>query len=110
MTSTLGTESSVRFPSRSRAPRYLRGALLCSRPELEQAFRGDIACHRRVPDYVAVAVVGSITRLTSTIRSAGKPLSSACLRTSFSRSEEHTSELQSLMRISYAGFCLKKKT
>src|SRR3546814_3940581 len=26
-----------------------------------------------------------------------------------SRSEEHTSELQSLMRISYAVFCLKKK-
>src|SRR3546814_10913287 len=25
------------------------------------------------------------------------------------RSEEHTSELQSLMRISYAGFCLKNK-
>src|SRR3546814_6278267 len=30
--------------------------------------------------------------------------------TSFVRSEEHTSELQSLMRISYAVFCLKKKT
>src|SRR3546814_4598392 len=30
----------------------------------------------------------------------------ACAR---SRSEEHTSELQSLMRISYAVFCLKKK-
>src|SRR3546814_6825845 len=28
---------------------------------------------------------------------------------SFCRSEEHTSELQSLMRISYAVFCLKKK-
>src|SRR3546814_1021339 len=28
---------------------------------------------------------------------------------SMSRSEEHTSELQSLMRISYAVFCLKKK-
>src|SRR3546814_6534824 len=28
----------------------------------------------------------------------------------FVRSEEHTSELQSLMRISYAVFCLKKKT
>src|SRR3546814_2519924 len=27
----------------------------------------------------------------------------------FSRSDEHTSELQSLMRISYAGFCWKKK-
>src|SRR3546814_2648849 len=31
-------------------------------------------------------------------------------RLSRSRSEEHTSELQSLMRISYAVFCLKKKT
>src|SRR3546814_7711559 len=28
----------------------------------------------------------------------------------FGRSEEHTSELQSLMRISYAVFCLKNKT
>src|SRR3546814_8335840 len=28
---------------------------------------------------------------------------------SFRRSEEHTSDLQSLMRISYAVFCLKKK-
>src|SRR3546814_5819500 len=32
-----------------------------------------------------------------------------CVRVSRSRSEEHTSELQSLMRISYAVFCLKKK-
>src|SRR3546814_9283474 len=31
------------------------------------------------------------------------------LATEFGRSEEHTSELQSLMRISYAVFCLKKK-
>src|SRR3546814_10173010 len=30
--------------------------------------------------------------------------------TAVPRSEEHTSELQSLMRISYAVFCLKKKT
>src|SRR3546814_3464622 len=30
--------------------------------------------------------------------------------TAHERSEEHTSELQSLMRISYAVFCLKKKT
>src|SRR3546814_3404326 len=34
---------------------------------------------------------------------AAKAVASAC------RSEEHTSELQSLMRISYAVFCLKKK-
>src|SRR3546814_6686806 len=32
-----------------------------------------------------------------------------CLRQRCPRSEEHTSELQSLMRISYAVFCLKKK-
>src|SRR3546814_1348785 len=31
------------------------------------------------------------------------------LHVPFARSEEHTSELQSLMRISYAVFCLKKK-
>src|SRR3546814_15761946 len=30
-------------------------------------------------------------------------------RSAYERSEEHTSELQSLMRISYAVFCLKKK-
>src|SRR3546814_16088483 len=33
----------------------------------------------------------------------------ACVGLSATRSEEHTSELQSLMRISYAVFCLKKK-
>src|SRR3546814_8669699 len=38
-------------------------------------------------------------------------LSAACSRwvALWFRSEEHTSELQSLMRISYAVFCLKKK-
>src|SRR3546814_5490884 len=42
---------------------------------------------------------------------AGKPQSSTRSGGSggASRSEEHTSELQSLMRISYAVFCLKKK-
>src|SRR3546814_2586027 len=42
------------------------------------------------------------------------PLPDAALQaaqaTGKKRSEEHTSELQSLMRISYAVFCLKKKT
>src|SRR3546814_3371933 len=43
--------------------------------------------------------------------SSGNPISNperALIRRN--RSEEHTSELQSLMRISYAVFCLKKKT
>src|SRR3546814_955981 len=34
----------------------------------------------------------------------------SCPKVRSPRSEEHTSELQSLMRISYAVFCLKKKT
>src|SRR3546814_2759963 len=54
----------------------------------------------------------SATRIVETTRDlrpveveAGKAAA-----TSQARSEEHTSELQSLMRISYAVFCLKKKT
>src|SRR3546814_10864556 len=39
----------------------------------------------------------------------GQRIENCCLRI-FRRSEEHTSELQSLMRTSYAVFCLKKKT
>src|SRR3546814_2389022 len=44
-----------------------------------------------------------VGRLRIACRPAGAPLGKI-------RSEEHTSELQSLMRISYAVFCLKKKT
>src|SRR3546814_3148808 len=49
-------------------------------------------------------------------RSIGQPINtikcdnrSAVIVPTLVRSEEHTSELQSLMRISYAVFCLKKK-
>src|SRR3546814_4397198 len=38
------------------------------------------------------------------------PFAAATAMTRQARSEEHTSELQSLMRISYAVFCLKKQT
>src|SRR3546814_8035200 len=46
--------------------------------------------------YAVIAVASAVTAVWA-IREAN-------------RSEEHTSELQSLMRISYAVFCLKKKT
>src|SRR3546814_4187913 len=42
-------------------------------------------------------------------RNPRNPRSAAARRGETRRSEEHTSELQSLMRISYAAFCLKKK-
>src|SRR3546814_1508123 len=48
----------------------------------------------------AVSVAGS---------GAGCDAPCALIGSAFTRSEEHTSELQSLMRISYAVFCLKKK-
>src|SRR3546814_10046373 len=50
----------------------------------------------------------SIRRRPGTSRAASSPRSNG-IRASCSRSEEHTSELQSLMRSSYAVFCLKKK-
>src|SRR3546814_4355755 len=47
--------------------------------------------------------------LSPMIAAAAMSLSSVSAVTISGRSEEHTSELQSLMRISYAVFCLKKK-
>src|SRR3546814_9637024 len=41
-------------------------------------------------------------------KAAGQPHRDAIMRPGLLRSEEHTSELQSLMRISYAAFCLTK--
>src|SRR3546814_2132900 len=50
-----------------------------------------------------------ITSRSRSNSSAIRPISRYS-RARYVRSEEHTSELQSLMRISYAVFCLKKKT
>src|SRR3546814_5347188 len=52
---------------------------------------------------ITVAAIGLVLLLEVTRRALGAPMHAG-------RSEEHTSELQSLMRISYAVFCLKKKT
>src|SRR3546814_2983933 len=64
-------------------------------------------------DSMAVSISPGATAFTRTPSSAN---STAISRVSddkaafeVERSEEHTSELQSLMRISYAVFCLKKK-
>src|SRR3546814_8848929 len=48
-------------------------------------------------------------RMIASHRLIAKMPTIAIIRWHGSRSEEHTSELQSLMRISYAVFCLKKK-
>src|SRR3546814_1881063 len=54
---------------------------------------------------IPITEKGSAFRLGDGAQLGARPPPVLCL----ARSEEHTSELQSLMRISYAVFCLKKK-
>src|SRR3546814_1263132 len=64
----------------------------------------------RVGLHVGDAIVGNFggeDRIQYT--ALGDSMNTASRLESANRSEEHTSELQSLMRISYAVFCLKKK-
>src|SRR3546814_7855990 len=62
------------------------------------------------PITTAVGVLG-MPGLTaySGLLTLGKPQPGETVVVAAARSEEHTSELQSLMRISYAVFCLQKK-
>src|SRR3546814_4888902 len=55
------------------------------------------------------AEVGSSNNITIGSMASARAIATRCCCPPDSRSEEHTSELQSLMRISYAVFCLKKK-
>src|SRR3546814_2936156 len=57
---------------------------------------------------VAAAYIGAV-KVAGLLGAAGEPPLLRPLGLALVRSEEHTSELQSLMRISYAVFCLKKK-
>src|SRR3546814_3715552 len=78
------------------------GAFLCTHALRPRRVAADVIKPRRVEN-----ISGSSSR------KASWPLSvsiSTKLTLAAARSEEHTSELQSLMRISYAVFCLKKKT
>src|SRR3546814_2246240 len=79
------------------------------------------AVHESFNTFVAEAVEVSVDKegswRTERVVAAvdcGQPINpsiiEAQVQSGIGRSEEHTSELQSLMRISYAVFCLKKKT
>src|SRR3546814_1304840 len=70
------------------------GRVLDTATRAETEMRGSALCDQRRSS----SNTSSSSRRTSRITCA------------LMRSEEHTSELQSLMRISYAVFCLKKKT
>src|SRR3546814_15169975 len=72
------------------------------------------ARHRRPEKKANMSVSGAgaqaIRMATGLILACRRYKCFGCQAPFGSRSEEHTSELQSLMRISYAVFCLKKKT
>src|SRR3546814_2551131 len=59
---------------------------------------------------IARPLAGRTPMLTTYLLRRGNEPSEVLARFIERRSEEHTSELQSLMRISYAVFCLKKTT
>src|SRR3546814_3669712 len=68
-----------------------------------------IVASRLIEKYYRPTIV--LTRSGNTITGSARSVRGFDLHNAISacRSEEHTSELQSLMRISYAVFCLKKK-
>src|SRR3546814_2629951 len=60
------------------------------------------------PESSRISIQNSAIQECASVRRCACP-APALARINDPRSEEHTSELQSLMRISYAVFCLKKK-
>src|SRR3546814_4381586 len=86
------------------------------RDAIEACVRDGRDAHERLADYGRQldrhkTLEDEAKQLKSDLRAAEKKQDElvAAARAKISRSEEHTSELQSLMRISYAVFCLKKK-
>src|SRR3546814_4263568 len=71
------------------------------------ALRASLASRGKPSGYPRRAMLGAPQRPPNRLRRIGQTTVVAV--EPVSRSEEHTSELQSLMRISYAVFCLKKK-
>src|SRR3546814_2067040 len=91
------------YRSRGRAMQSFRIiAELCERVRIDLIALGDL--YVRIEDAGAVGCIGNVLAGADTILGHLSEAMQAA-----ERSEEHTSELQSLMRISYAVFCLKKK-
>src|SRR3546814_3153081 len=89
----------LRRPRRCVDPRYIAPVALERLAHAEAGAAGEVAIIAAIPG--RIVVVGIVERVVELVRRRDD-----AQRT---RSEEHTSELQSLMRISYAVFCLKKK-
>src|SRR3546814_19151362 len=95
----------VFFLSIRRPPRSTRTDTLFPYTTLFRSLAGEGATPAASLEEVAATLEGP--RIFWVMLPAGPPTESTI--ETLMRSEEHTSELQSLMRISYAVFCLKKK-
>src|SRR3546814_9887367 len=95
--SDLGVAGISRCTCRSGAGRHRHG----QRPRLRRVAHAEVRAALVADLQRDLAAVGRLHR-----HAAGQALAAGL---DVGRSEEHTSELQSLMRISYAVFCLKKK-
>src|SRR3546814_7178280 len=98
MAGLFGSRERRRFAPRPRAPSTFwssPGARFALLPLL-----GAVTAAALPPVYVLPALLLGFSGLLLAVRES---------KSTAGRSEEHTSELQSLMRISYAVFCLKKK-
>src|SRR3546814_5548392 len=94
---------------RRRPPRSTRTDTLFPYTTLFRSLRAG-AAHAQPPAWFSSATTPRRTAGALLECVSGPAIASACRGQGFGvRSEEHTSELQSLMRISYAVFCLKKK-
>src|SRR3546814_9418279 len=82
------------------ARHVLNGELIVGKLELV----GHVSASMMASASISTFHSGRISAGTTSIVNAGRTFLNAD-----PRSEEHTSELQSLMRLSYAAFCLKKK-
>src|SRR3546814_3427100 len=78
-------------------------------PRLRHALPGRQAGVNRVVLGMAIAAHQDLALIAKLREQAGERRRAGQRQFPVGRSEEHTSELQSLMRISYAVFCLKKK-
>src|SRR3546814_3625093 len=74
---------------------------------LDPAMRGWMSADRH--SYIPPVELGDIMRSSGAAEVVESKNEKLPVGTKLTRSEAHTSELQSLMRISYAVFCLKKK-
>src|SRR3546814_5609149 len=70
---------------------------------------GPVAVNTMAPDEGNMYLIGKIGTAEHKRRFHEQMVAGEARSAFFMRSEEHTSELQSLMRISYAVFCLKTK-